>query len=460
MHASGTRSAVWALLAVVCVPAFLLLSPLPSSAVTWAKVDGKPAPVTFSIHDDIVLTLDCAAEGNTVRLRFALDVNKDGKYQEGEPVDTAENLIDQETDMDPTPKVIAVPFHVNPSTPPGQYVGHFEDDDGSVLDVVAIVLPKSYPQSIEGTALGEDGKPVPFTLIWVRKVEDNDEVASNWADETGRFVVEVPEGTFKVHTESLQAVESTPKLVTVKANEHVTGIKLVVRAGVLISGRVLDSADQPVPYALVRAQDKDRVRETQSFVDGTYSFAVPPGTYTVSIPMFADPQATEVTVEEDLPARNVNLYASEYGRAEGTVTLAQGGADPNAVVQITDAGGRSYAIPADGQGGAYAVSMPPGKYTLTAVLKDTAPSPESRSATVEAGKTLTGLDFTLSPTVVPGDINGDGKVSVPDATLALQIAVGKVAPTSQQVSAGDLNANGKIDIADVTRILRRAVGIE
>ena len=460
MRTHGASSAVCALLAVCCVLAILLVSPKPSSAVTWAKVDGQSAPATFTIHDDIVLTLDCAAEGNTVTMRFALDVNKDGKYEEGEPVDTSANLVDQGQDTDPTPRVIAVPFHVNPSTPPGQYVGHFEDEDGSVLDVTAFVLPKSYPQSIEGTALGEDGKPVPFTLIWVRKVEDNDEVASNWADENGRFEVQVPEGTFKVHTESLQAVESTPKLVTVKANERVTGIRLVVRAGVLISGRVLDPSDQPVPYALVRAQAQGGTRETQTFVDGSYSFAVPPGTYTVSIPMFADPQATEVTVEQDLPARNVLLYTGDYGRAEGTVTLAQGGWDPNTAVQITDSGGRAYSIPADGQGGAYAVSVPPGKYTLTAVLKDTAPSPESRSITVEAGKVLTGLDFTLAPTAMPGDVNGDGKVSVPDATLALQIAVGKISATPQQVSAGDLNANGKIDIADVTRILRRAVGMD
>ncbi|MGQ9524523.1 MAG: carboxypeptidase regulatory-like domain-containing protein [Armatimonadota bacterium] len=459
MFARHTRTAVSALFAVCCALGTLLALSAPSSAVTWVKVDGQTAPATFSIHDDIVVTLDCAAEGNTVRLRFALDLNKDGKYQEGEPVDTSENLVDQETDMDPTPRVIAVPFHVNPSTPPGQYVAYFEDDDGSVLGLTAFVLPKSYPQSIEGTALGEDGKPVPFTLVWVRNPQDNDEVASNWADENGRFVVEVPEGTFKVHTESLQAVESTPKMVTVNARERVTGIRLLVRSGILISGTVLDSTDKPVPYALVRAEGKDGVRETQSFVDGTYSFAVPAGTYTVSIPMFPDPYATEVTVE-DVQVRNVNLYAGDYGRVEGTIVLAHGGFDPNTTVQVTDSRGRAYAIPADGQGGAYAVSLPPGKYTLTAVLKDTKPSPESRDITVEAGKTLSALDFSLSPTAVPGDVSGDGRVSVPDATMALQIAVGKVSPTPQQLAAGDLNGNGKIDIADVTRILRKAVGME
>jgi endonuclease/exonuclease/phosphatase family metal-dependent hydrolase len=64
------------------------------------------------------------------------------------------------------------------------------------------------------------------------------------------------------------------------------------------------------------------------------------------------------------------------------------------------------------------------------------------------------------PAVVPGDLNGDGKVGIPDATLALQIAVGLQKATDAQLAAGDLNKNGKIDIAEVTRILRAAVGME
>ncbi|MGQ9525867.1 MAG: dockerin type I repeat-containing protein [Armatimonadota bacterium] len=56
-------------------------------------------------------------------------------------------------------------------------------------------------------------------------------------------------------------------------------------------------------------------------------------------------------------------------------------------------------------------------------------------------------------------MNGDGKVSIPDATLALQMAVGLMKPTDAQLAAGDVNKNGKIDIPDVTVILRKAVGL-
>jgi len=70
------------------------------------------------------------------------------------------------------------------------------------------------------------------------------------------------------------------------------------------------------------------------------------------------------------------------------------------------------------------------------------------------------VPVTPPPAVVPGDITGDGKVGIPDATLALQIAVGKLQPTEAQLAAGDINKNGRIDIPDVTRILRAAIGLE
>jgi hypothetical protein len=62
--------------------------------------------------------------------------------------------------------------------------------------------------------------------------------------------------------------------------------------------------------------------------------------------------------------------------------------------------------------------------------------------------------------VVRGDLNGDGRVGIPDATLALQIAVGILKATPAQLAAGDLNGNGRIEIAEVTKILRAAVGLE
>jgi len=56
-----------------------------------------------------------------------------------------------------------------------------------------------------------------------------------------------------------------------------------------------------------------------------------------------------------------------------------------------------------------------------------------------------------------GDLNGDGKVNVQDATLSLNIAVGILTPTDAQKTAGDYNTDGKLNIQDTTLILNKAV---
>jgi hypothetical protein len=57
----------------------------------------------------------------------------------------------------------------------------------------------------------------------------------------------------------------------------------------------------------------------------------------------------------------------------------------------------------------------------------------------------------------PGDVNGDGKITVADATLALQFVVGGLAPASAQVKGADLNVDGRLTVGDVVGILRKAV---
>ncbi|MGC8835192.1 MAG: dockerin type I domain-containing protein, partial [Armatimonadota bacterium] len=62
-----------------------------------------------------------------------------------------------------------------------------------------------------------------------------------------------------------------------------------------------------------------------------------------------------------------------------------------------------------------------------------------------------------APQTIPGDLTGDGAVTIADATIALQIAVGIRSPSQQQLAAGDLNGDGKLSISEVTQILRAAI---
>jgi len=67
--------------------------------------------------------------------------------------------------------------------------------------------------------------------------------------------------------------------------------------------------------------------------------------------------------------------------------------------------------------------------------------------------------FTVQSGYILGDLNGDGVVSLADATLALEIAVGNVIPTPEQEAAGDLNGDGRINSADAVLIMRLAAGL-
>jgi hypothetical protein len=73
------------------------------------------------------------------------------------------------------------------------------------------------------------------------------------------------------------------------------------------------------------------------------------------------------------------------------------------------------------------------------------------------------INFTVEgssrTTLLPGDLNADGKITVLDATMALRIAVGLSDPTQDQIRVGDFQGDGKIGVTDATLILRAVVGL-
>ena len=60
----------------------------------------------------------------------------------------------------------------------------------------------------------------------------------------------------------------------------------------------------------------------------------------------------------------------------------------------------------------------------------------------------------------PGDVDGDGKVTLLDATTALQIVVNLREGTPEEREGLDVNKDERASISDVTKILRIAVGLE
>lgn len=56
--------------------------------------------------------------------------------------------------------------------------------------------------------------------------------------------------------------------------------------------------------------------------------------------------------------------------------------------------------------------------------------------------------------VMLGDLNGNGKIDLPDVLMVLKLYFGKIKMNNDYLKTGDINNNGKIDLADVIAILK------
>ena len=61
---------------------------------------------------------------------------------------------------------------------------------------------------------------------------------------------------------------------------------------------------------------------------------------------------------------------------------------------------------------------------------------------------------------IPGDIDGDGKVTAADARLAMRAAVDLEKLSATQIKRGDTDGDGKVTMADARQILRWAIGLD
>ena len=90
-----------------------------------------------------------------------------------------------------------------------------------------------------------------------------------------------------------------------------------------------------------------------------------------------------------------------------------------------------------------------------AILNDTAATQaQVDEATAALNTALAALQYAK------GDVNGDGKIDVTDALMALQAAAGKITLTATEAAAAnaDGDAQGAITAADALLILKAATG--
>jgi hypothetical protein len=106
-------------------------------------------------------------------------------------------------------------------------------------------------------------------------------------------------------------------------------------------------------------------------------------------------------------------------------------------------------------------SVANGSYTLSAKAYD-----PSGNVGQSANINIIVSNNISTGSYIPGDLNGDGKVDLQDALLALKIAIGSLQPTAEQLRAGDVapiingtsHPDGVINMSDVIVILGIVTG--
>ena len=69
-------------------------------------------------------------------------------------------------------------------------------------------------------------------------------------------------------------------------------------------------------------------------------------------------------------------------------------------------------------------------------------------------KKLTDAEAAIANPVLLGDVDGDGEVSVLDATLMQRYSAMMITFTDNQLRAGDIDGDGEVDVTDITMLQR------
>ncbi len=80
-------------------------------------------------------------------------------------------------------------------------------------------------------------------------------------------------------------------------------------------------------------------------------------------------------------------------------------------------------------------------------------------AITATSETVFNARFTDTSSIIPGDVDGDGEVTISDAIAAMRAGMGVIQLTGDALIAGDMNNDGTIAIDDAMTIMRIAMGL-
>ena len=183
-------------------------------------------------------------------------------------------------------------FSVPPGTyvlqvvPPGPFISqNTEELRLSMNTTRTIVLETGV--TLSGRVTDPASQPVPWAWLSVH-TGDYQEVGFGSANESGRYSLGVPAGTYQIDVYHEDFLDTAVEGVTVTQD---TVLNITLEAGVVLEGKVVDDAGQPVPDAQVCAhlptEESWEGFCTGSELGGLFRLRVSPAEYVVTIrPVF------------------------------------------------------------------------------------------------------------------------------------------------------------------------------
>jgi sugar lactone lactonase YvrE len=271
----------------------LLLTALAASpaaqAVTYASIDGHPAPITLTAGDTVTLRFDVSKAGSPVNSRIARDLTGAGKYDPAAPVHSGPSYTDGSgQDTDAAPGKLAVPINLPPDRASGLYVIYLEDpSDGSTFTLPGVTIaPRPEAQAISGrvaavTAANPTGTVPPDAIVWAYDLAQKP-VANASIRRDGSYTLPLPPGTYLLFAEWLGSLHSPRQVVNLVAGQQQTGVDLRLIQGQEVAGTVRSGA-QPTADAVVQAVGADGATvATKTLADGSYLLVLASGRHQIS----------------------------------------------------------------------------------------------------------------------------------------------------------------------------------
>jgi protocatechuate 3,4-dioxygenase beta subunit len=293
--------------------------------------------------------------------------------------------------------------------------------------------------SIAGEVVDEGGRPLTDYRV-VAQVKLSEDATHGFqrpysqrvTAEDGRFAIDaVATAMYVLDVSSAEYEPASVDDVAVKSGAVTDVGRVVLRAGGIVRGTVVDGRDVPVAGAQVMAEPRSvrrLVLPPRTTTDGDGGFVlrgVAAGRCEVTVrhPSYAEGTSGTIDVDPERGPTDVRLVLTQGARVQGSVLARDGGPIPEATIVINPLGSVGRALPSrydarTGPDGSFAIErVPPGQATVVLMADGGQVKTTSQTRTIELQEAqVATVDFVVRDIRIAGAVLRQ-QAPVPNATV-------------------------------------------